>query len=286
VSIRVEDYHKVYGETVAVAGISFAVAPGEILGLVGPNGAGKTTTLRALAGILTPTRGRLFLAGHDVVLDPLAAKRELAYVPDEPQLFERLTVWEHFRFIASVYHVKKWKPRAEDLLKRLELTEKRDALAMELSRGMRQKVAIGCGLLHTPRALLFDEPMTGLDPHGIRTMKDLIRDYAATRHAPLTLPSPPTEGGEGRVRGDGAAVILSSHLLSLIEDLCTTVLIMHRGHVLRHGRLSELRRELHDVNGKHETLEELFFRLTGMGPDEHIQAGADERIQATAGGQP
>jgi ABC-2 type transport system ATP-binding protein len=274
VSIQVEDYHKIYGETVAVAGISFAVAPGEILGLVGPNGAGKTTTLRALAGILNPTQGRLLLAGHDVVLDPLAAKRELAYVPDEPQLFERLTVWEHFRFVASAYRVTNWKPRAEQLLGHLELTEKRDALAMELSRGMRQKVAIGCGLLHTPRAILFDEPMTGLDPHGIRTMKDLIREYAANRHGiPLTLPFPPTNGGEGRVRGeDGAAVIISSHLLSLVEDLCTTVLIMHRGHVLRHGRLSDLRRELLDANGKHETLEELFFRLTGMGPDERVMA--------------
>jgi ABC-2 type transport system ATP-binding protein len=250
----VEDFHKVYGETVAVAGISFAVAAGETLGLVGPNGAGKTTTLRALAGILTPTRGRLLLADHDVALEPLAAKRELAYVPDEPQLFDRLTVWEHFRFVASAYHLKGWKPRAEVLLDNLELTEKRNALAMELSRGMRQKVAIGCGLLHTPRALLLDEPMTGLDPHGIRTMKDLICEYAADRH------------GGGGAQNDGAAVIISSHLLSLVEDLCTTVLIMHRGQVLRHGRLSDLRQELLAANGRHETLEELFFRLTGTGP--------------------
>src|SRR5436189_3736622 len=103
VSIEVHDYHKNYGDTVAVAGISFTVAPGEILGLVGPNGAGKTSTLRALAGILTPTQGRLLIAGHDIVLEPLAAKRELAYVPDEPHLFDRLTVWEHFRFMASAY---------------------------------------------------------------------------------------------------------------------------------------------------------------------------------------
>src|SRR5204862_7861812 len=108
-SILVQDYYKVYGQTVAADGITFSVVPGEILGLVGPNGAGKTTTLRALAGILVPTRGRLFLAEHDVLLDPLAAKRELAYVPDEPQLFDRLTVWEHFRFMASAYGVPDWK---------------------------------------------------------------------------------------------------------------------------------------------------------------------------------
>jgi ABC-2 type transport system ATP-binding protein len=259
VSIVVEEYHKVYGETVAAAGISFAVAPGEILGLVGPNGAGKTTTLRALAGILTPTQGHLLIAGHDIVHDPLAAKRELAYVPDEPQLFERLTVWEHFRFIASAYHVKDWKPLAEKLLVRLELTEKRHALAMELSRGMRQKVAIGCGLLHSPHAILFDEPMTGLDPYGIRTMKDLIRGFAASRHGDAA-----TDGG--------AAIIISSHLLSLVEDLCTAVLIMHRGRVLRHGRFSDLRQEL-AANGRHETLEELFFRLTGTAQTDEAQAG-------------
>jgi ABC-2 type transport system ATP-binding protein len=239
VSIVVEDYHKTYGQTVAVSGISFAVTPGEILGLLGPNGAGKTTTLRALAGILMPTRGQLLIGGHDIVRDPVAAKAALAYVPDDPQLFDRLTVWEHFRFVAAAYRLHDWRPRAEAYLARLELAEKRDALASELSRGMRQKLAVGCGYLHRPRALLLDEPFTGPDPRGIRTMKDLIREAAA----------------------DGAAVIVSSHLLSLFEDLCTTILILHRGRVLRHGRLGELRGEL-SVNGRQETLEELFFRLT------------------------
>lgn len=237
--IVVDDFHKTYGETVAVAGISFAVGPGEILALVGPNGAGKTSTIRALAGIVSPTRGRLLIAGHDIGHDPIAAKAELAYVPDDPQLFDRLTIWEHFRFTASVYRVKDWKPRAEQLLERLELTPKRYALASELSRGMRQKLAIGCAYLHAPQALLLDEPLTGLDPHGIRTMKDLIREHAAS----------------------GAAVMVSSHLLSLIEDLCTTVLILHHGRLVRHGRLDELRVELAD-DGRRESLEELFFRLT------------------------
>jgi ABC-2 type transport system ATP-binding protein len=239
VSILVEDYHKTYGDTVAVAGISFTVLPGEILGLLGPNGAGKTTTLRALAGILTPTRGRLLLDGHDVVREPIAAKAALGYVPDDPQLFDRLTVWEHFRFVAATYRLRDWQPAAEAMLQRLELVDKRDALASELSRGMRQKLAVGCGYLHKPRALLLDEPFTGPDPRGIRTMKELIREAAA----------------------GGAAVMVSSHLLSLFEDLCTTVLIMHRGRVLRHGRLDELRGEL-ARDGRQETLEELFFRLT------------------------
>jgi ABC-2 type transport system ATP-binding protein len=238
-SIVVEDYHKTYGDTVAVAGISFDVAPGEILGLVGPNGAGKTTTLRALAGILTPTRGRLLLDGHDLAREPVAAKAALAYVPDDPRLFDHLTVWEHLLFVAALYRVPDWQPEAEALLAQFELTEKRDALTSELSRGMRQKVAICCGYLHRPRAILLDEPLTGLDPRGIRTMKDSVQRRAA----------------------DGAAVMVSSHLLSLVEDLCTSVLILYRGRQLLHERLDDLRRRLTE-DGRHETLEELFFRLT------------------------
>jgi ABC-2 type transport system ATP-binding protein len=243
VSIAVEDFHKVYGDFVAVSGVSFTVEPGEVLGLVGPNGAGKTTTLRALAGILAPTEGRLLIAGHDVARDPVAAKAQLAYVPDDPQLFDRLTVWEHFRFTAAAYRQRDWVPHGEQLLRRLELTEKRDALASELSRGMRQKVAIGCGYLHNPRAVLLDEPLTGLDPQGIRTMKELIREYAAA----------------------GAATMVSSHLLSLFEDLVTAVLILNRGRVVRHGRLADLRAEA-AAEGGEGTLEALFFRLTAAPP--------------------
>jgi ABC-2 type transport system ATP-binding protein len=150
VSIAVEDYHKVYGATVAVAGLSFTVAPGEILGLVGPNGADKTTTLHALAGILTPTRGRLTIAGDDIASEPVAAKAALAYVPDEPKLFDQLTVWEHFRFVAGAYRLRAdWTAAADMLLTQFELTEKRATLAAELSRGMR------CGYHHGLQAIFF-----------------------------------------------------------------------------------------------------------------------------------
>jgi ABC-2 type transport system ATP-binding protein len=248
VSIVVEDYHKNYGETAAVAGISFTVQPGDILGLVGPNGAGKTTTLRALAGILTPTRGRLLIAGHDLATEPVAAKAALAYVPDDPRLFDHLTVWEHLRFIAEVYRLKDWKNQAEQLLQQFELTEKRNVLTSELSRGMRQKTAICCGYLHNPSAILLDEPLTGLDPRGIRTMKNSVRQFADS----------------------GAAIMVSSHLLSLVEDLCTTVLILNRGRQVLHARLSDLRQQL-TASGKQESLEELFFRLT-EGPTDRTPA--------------
>src|ERR1700746_1557590 len=139
VTILVEDFHKSYDRVVAVAGITFSVAPGEILGLVGPNGAGKTTTLRALAGILTPTRGSIVIAGHDMAKEPVAAKSKLAYVPDDPRLFDQLTVWEHFIFVAKAYRLNDWVTKANELLATFELSEKRDSLCSELSRGMRQK---------------------------------------------------------------------------------------------------------------------------------------------------
>ena len=135
--IEVEDYHKTYKETVAVAGLSFTIKPGTIMGLVGPNGAGKTTTMRALAGIIRPTKGRLSIAGHDVVHDSIAAKRELAYIPDDPKLFDALTVWEHLEFIASAYRVENFVPKGEALLAQFELVEKRGEL--------RRRSRAGCG---------------------------------------------------------------------------------------------------------------------------------------------
>lgn len=237
--IAVEDFHKTYRETVAVAGLSFEVSAGEILGLVGPNGAGKTTTLRAITGIIPPTHGRLLVAGHDVTSDSVAAKRELAYVPDDPRLFEALTVWEHLEFIASAYRVADFRPKGELLLQEFELVEQRSVVAQELSRGMRQKVAICCAYLHEPKAILFDEPLTGLDPRGIRTLKQSVVERART----------------------GAAVIISSHLLALVEDLCTHLLILHRGQRLFFGRMSEARAVFADINAD-ASLEEVFFRAT------------------------
>ena len=238
-AIVVEDYTKIYDRVAAVAGLSFQVEAGEILGLVGPNGAGKTTTMRALAGIIVPTSGRLMVAGHDLKRDPVAAKQALAYVPDDPHLFENLTVWEHFQFIASAYRLRDWIAHAESILARFELTAKRDEPCSDLSRGMRQKVAIGCGYLHDPAVIMLDEPLTGLDPRGIRTMRDSIRDRAER----------------------GAAVMISSHLLALVEDLCTSVLLLVQGRKVAQGKIAELR-QVSPNDGQTESLEQLFFRLT------------------------
>lgn len=172
--IQVEALTKLYGDFVAVNQLTFSVQPGEVLGLVRLNGAGKTTTLRCLAGIIPPTRGTVRVGGYDLARDPIAAKKQLAFMTDEPRLFDYLTVGQHLNFVARIYQVVNWEEIATPLLEELEIADKRDKLPGELSRGMKQKLAIACGLLHSPRVIYFDEPLTGLEPLGIRRMKDSI----------------------------------------------------------------------------------------------------------------
>jgi ABC-2 type transport system ATP-binding protein len=250
--IEIEDLHKSYRETAAVAGVSFAVGAGQIMGLVGPNGAGKTTIIRAACGIHPPSRGVIRIAGRDVVKEPVDAKRRLAYVPDDPKLFGTLTVWEHLRFVASAYDVQdRFEERAGRLLSRFDLTAKRSDMAGELSRGMRQKLAICCAYLHDPQALFLDEPLTGLDPRGIRTMKDSIR----------TMKDSIREQAQR-----GVAVVISSHLLSLVEDMCSHLLVLHHGRRLYFGPLGALREAAGDFDRK-ATLEDIFLHLTEDGAE-------------------
>ena len=237
--IEVEGLQKLYGDFPAVQGLSFEVASGEVLGLVGPNGAGKTTTIRSIAGIIIPTSGRIRIAGHDLAADPVAAKSALAFIPDEPHLFEYLTVEEHLHFMGRLYRVGDVTDRIPGLLEELDLADKRGALPGELSRGMKQKLAIACGLLHEPRALLLDEPLTGLDPVGIRRMKATIMTRAA----------------------NGTAVILSSHLLHLIEEICTRVLVMQRGRTVAFGTMDEIVASRPELRS--QSLEDVFLALIG-----------------------
>jgi ABC-2 type transport system ATP-binding protein len=237
VALRVEGFAKSYEGQAAVADLSFEVGEGEILGLVGANGAGKTTTLRSIAGILPLQNGRVLIRGHDLVEHELNAKRELAWIPDDPQPFDNLTVDEHLRFTAALYGEKDWEARAEELLRTFELVEKRQALGGELSRGMRQKLAFCCAWLHKPGVVLMDEPLSGLDPRGIRSAKTAIRALAR----------------------EGSSVVLSSHLLELIEELADRLLIMHRGQKVFAGTLAELRTAF---TGGGESLEEIFLAIT------------------------
>ena len=237
--VQVEGLTKLYGEFTAVNDLSFSIQPGEVVGLVGPNGAGKTTTLRCLAGIIPPTRGTVRVGGHDIVSDAISAKKHLAFFTDEPRLFDYLTVWQHLNFVARIYQVADYEKTGATLLEELELANKKDALPGELSRGMKQKLAIACGLLHSPRVIYFDEPLTGLDPYGIRRMKDSILKRAR----------------------DGAAIIISSHLLHLVEEICTRLLILKNGQKIADGTMAEITKKFSEQSGD-ASLEEIFFRAT------------------------
>lgn len=237
--ISVTGFSKSYGDFVAVSNLSFSVQPGEILGLVGANGAGKTTTLRTLSGIIGPSSGTLEVAGHNVVTDPIQSKRCLGYIPDDPRLFDTLTVWEHLVFSAAAYRVADFESTAEALLESFDLGPKRDTLAHDLSRGMRQKVAIACAYLHEPQVIFFDEPLTGLDPRGIRTIQQSMRARAA----------------------GGAAIVISSHLLSLVENLCSHLLVLDRGECRRFGTMADVLEDVGKAQGD-ASLEAAFFAIT------------------------
>ena len=232
-------FHKSYRKLAAVTDLTFDLRPGEILGFIGRNGAGKTTTMRCVAGILKPTSGQILVAGADVQFNPIEAKSRLAYIPDEPRLFDALTVWEHLQFTAAAYRVSNFEATASELLDEFEMDGRRNSLCHELSRGMRQKVAICCALLHSPDLIMFDEPLTGLDPRGIRTIKEAVRARAAR----------------------GAGVILSSHLLVLVEDLCNRYLIIDRGRQQFFGDIAEARGAFAHLR-EAASLEELFFHVT------------------------
>jgi ABC-2 type transport system ATP-binding protein len=240
--INVSRLTKIYGDVKAVDDLSFEIAPGEVVGLIGPNGAGKTSTLRCIAGISAPDAGRIRIGGHDLADAPLEAKRRMAFLADEPALFEYLTVQEHLRLTARIYQLGDVEARARTLLEELELSGKEHALPSELSRGMKQKVAIACGFLHEPEAMVFDEPLTGLDPLGIRHMKETIIE-------------------RGR---QGTAVIVSSHLLHLVEEICTRIVILDHGVKVADGTLAALAEQAR-LAGAGSSLEQIFLRATAHG---------------------
>ena len=238
--IEIQDLVKAYDGFRAVDGLSLRVEPGEILGLVGPNGAGKTTTLRCLAGIIPPTSGRIAIAGFDLQQRPIEARQRLAFVPDEPHLFDHLTALDHLVLFSRLYGVADGPTRAETMLAEAGLHEQRLSFPGELSRGMKQKLVVACALLHRPEVLVLDEPLTGLDPAAMRRMKRTVSDTA----------------------GAGASVIVSSHMLQLVEEVCDRVLIVSHGKTVLEGTLDEIRMQIPDVDADAD-LETLFLKATG-----------------------
>lgn len=234
--LSVEGLRKEFPNCVAVSDLSFEVRSGEILGVVGPNGAGKTTILRVVAGILPPDAGSISICGFDLAKQTIQAKQNLAFVPDAPTPFPYLTVYEHLQLTAGLYRVPEFQKRADELLERFELAHKRNALAGELSRGMKKKLSICCAYLHEPKLILMDEPVTGLDPVAIHTMVRSLRDEV----------------------NRGAGILVTSHLLGLVERISDRILIIHEGRRVMMGTIEELRRQTPLL--KTGTLEQIFMR--------------------------
>lgn len=247
--ITISQVSKSYnGKIKAVDNIDLTVENGEIFGFLGPNGAGKTTTIKMITGILTPDSGTITVNGHDIVGDPLAAKRNFGFVPDDPNIFPRLKAIEYLRFIGDIYQV----PAAERSARISRLAERfglNDALTDRIqsySHGMRQKLMIIGALLHNPDVWILDEPMTGLDPRSAFVLKEMMREHADA----------------------GKSVFFSTHVLDVAEKVCDRVAIIDRGRILFCGTIAGMR-EKFSSDG---SLESMFLELVGEAEGEEAQA--------------
>jgi ABC-2 type transport system ATP-binding protein len=243
--IEVENLTKRFGSTVAVNNLSLAVNAGEIFGFLGPNGAGKTTTIKMLTGLVRPTAGRARLCGFDIVRQPVAAKRVCGYVPDEPQLYPKLTAFEFLNFVGDVYGMsaRQKGQRIAELLALFELSDQADALLGGFSHGMKQKVMLCSALLHEPRIYFLDEPTVGLDPRSARLLKNILREIVA---------------GE-------RTIFMSTHIMEIAQALCDRIAIIDRGRIVAMGTVDDLRR----MRG-HQTLEEVFLGVTGTAGERRL----------------
>jgi ABC-2 type transport system ATP-binding protein len=232
-----------FGHRVAVDTLDVTLRPGEVVGFLGPNGAGKTTTIKMIAGLLVPSTGRVLVDGIDTVVDPEGAKRRLAYIPDRPYVPERLSARELLRFIAGLYGIDDAVVDDAGMreLARFGLKGREDDLLGGYSHGMRQRVLLASAFMRQPRVLLVDEPMVGLDPQGMRLVKRVLREAADA----------------------GAVVLMSTHTLDIVEEVCDRVLVMGRGKLLADGTVGDLVKDLVVDEDRAATLEDLFLKLTG-----------------------
>lgn len=237
--IELRNLTKKFGEIVAVNRLNLSVSEGEIFGFIGPNGAGKTTTLRMMSGILAPTEGSVTIDGINMARQPEKAKQRMGYIPDRPFLYEKLTGMEFLRFTADLFGVEDglFKEKSESLLKKFSIYDWRDELIESYSHGMKQRLIISAALLHEPKALIIDEPMVGLDPAGIRMMKNLFRDLSEK----------------------GTTLFMSTHTLSVAEDVCDRIGVIHKGKLIAIGTVEDLKDSARVEEGD---LEKVFLILT------------------------
>ncbi|MDR2530863.1 MAG: ABC transporter ATP-binding protein [Oscillospiraceae bacterium] len=232
--IDIQDVSKRYGKFLANDSISLTVNSGELTVLLGPNGAGKSTLIKSVCGLLRFS-GTITVGGYDN--RSADAKRLLGYVPEMPVLYPMLTVYEHLEFIAKAYRLSDWQPTADELLRRFELDDKTMKLGKELSKGMQQKVSVCCALLPQPKAVVLDEPLVGLDPHGIREIKSVIAD----------------------LKSSGCALLISTHMIESVEENWDSTYIMKGGKVAAVCHRGEF------PHG--QTLEDIYFAITEGGED-------------------
>jgi ABC-2 type transport system ATP-binding protein len=255
--IELQELTKHFGALVAVDHVTLAIPRGEFFAVLGPNAAGKTTTIRILAGLMKPTGGRARVAGFDVQLEPIEARRRMAYVPDFPFLYEKLTPWEFLRFTGQLFRMaeQRIESAAEYWAKRFNLGDYLGNSIESLSHGTRQRVALASALMHDPEVIILDEPMVGLDPHHARVLKDILKELA----------------------NRGATVFVSTHQLSVAEEMADRIGIMHHGRLIAVGTREELRRR----SGQNGALEQTFLALTA---DEADLAAAGKQHGAAAAG--
>ena len=236
--IELDQLVKNFGDLVAVKDVSLKIGRGEFFALLGPNAAGKTTLMKLLTGLIKPTAGRALICGFDVQSQPLEARQRLAYVPDFPFLYDKLTAWEFFRFTGQMFRLDpaRIEKNAHELVARFHLAEFADRTLEGLSHGTRQRIAIVSALLHDPEVFVIDEPMVGLDPQHARIVKDVLKERSLA----------------------GVTVLVSTHQLSIAEEMADRIGIIHGGKLIAVGTREELRKQ----SGASGALEEIFLSLT------------------------
>ncbi len=239
--IEIINLTKDYGTTIAANNLSLNVASGEIYGFIGPNGAGKTTTIRMMGGIIAPTSGRVIIDGYDMAKNPVGAKQIIGFVPDRPFLYEKLTGREFLKFSSDLYSVNSniFEQKSESLLKQFALSDWANEIIEAYSHGMKQRLIIAAALLHDPKVLIIDEPMVGLDPTGVRMVKDILRQLAA----------------------NNITIFLSTHTLSIAEDLCHRIGVISKGTLIAQGTVAQLNEAAMTGEAK---LEEVFLNLVSQ----------------------
>lgn len=241
--ISLRNVTKKFGEFTAVDNLNLEIKSGEFFGFLGPNGAGKTTTIKMLTGLYTPTSGKIFINGIDIQKNPIEAKMQIGYIPDEPYLYDKLTGLEYLYFSGGLYKLDKkfLHKRIEELIEIFELSEWMNKPTEEYSRGMKQRIAIASALIHNPSVIVIDEPIVGLDPHSAFIVKKILKDYSKK----------------------GASVFMSTHLLSIAEELCDRIAIIKNGKIIFESQTNILKELKESHDGK---LEELFIELTRENP--------------------